>query len=173
LVDDAGGRFQIVGNQLQVKNASLLDFEQGHSYTITVQTTDQGGLSTQQPFAITLTNANEAPFLINLSNLSVGENAAPGTVIGLLSTTDPDAGDSHTYSLLENADGRFQVVGNQIQVLDGSRFDLTQSASHIITVQVTDAEGLSTTQQFTIALTDTTAPVLSLALGNDTAANTQ
>ena len=45
---------------------------------------------------------------IALSNTSVAENAA-GAVIGSLTTTDPDAGDSHTYTV---SDSRFEVVGS-------------------------------------------------------------
>ena len=42
---------------------------------------------------------NGAPTNINLSTSSVAENAANGTVVGALSSTDPDAGDSFTYTL--------------------------------------------------------------------------
>ena len=44
-------------------------------------------------------------------------------VVGNLSTADPDIGDSSTYTLLDDADGRVRIVGNSIVVVDPSRFD--------------------------------------------------
>ena len=60
--------------------------------------TDAGGLSVDEQFTITVTNGNEAPTAIALDGSTVAENAA-GAVIGTLSTTDPDAGDTFTYSV--------------------------------------------------------------------------
>src|SRR5439155_9733233 len=44
--------------------------------------------------------SNQAPTDIALSNSSVDENQPSGTTVGTLSTTDPDFGDTHTYSLV-------------------------------------------------------------------------
>lgn len=54
LVDSAGGRFKIVGNQIQVANGVLLDYEQAASHTIVVRATDAGGLVTDTSFTISL-----------------------------------------------------------------------------------------------------------------------
>jgi hypothetical protein len=51
---------------------------------------------------VTVNPANQAPTDIALSNTSVAENSPLGTTNGTLSTTDPDAGDTHTYSLVAN-----------------------------------------------------------------------
>ena len=45
LIDDAGGRFAIVGNELRVANGSLLDFEADTSHEIGVRVTDGGRLA--------------------------------------------------------------------------------------------------------------------------------
>ena len=43
---------------------------------------------------------NQVPTNITLSNSAVAENQAINTVVGSLTTTDPDTGDTFTYSLV-------------------------------------------------------------------------
>ena len=69
-------------------------------YDVEVTVTDSGPLSDVQTIAITVTNVNEAPTDISLSSSSVAENEPSGTVVGTLSTVDPDVGDTHTYALV-------------------------------------------------------------------------
>jgi len=47
--------------------------------------------------------ANQAPTNVQLSGASVRENSVAGVVIGTLSASDPNVGDSHTFVLLDNA----------------------------------------------------------------------
>jgi hypothetical protein len=156
LVDSASGRFKIVGDQVQVADGTLLDFETTTSHTIRVRTTDQGGsgLSYEKNFTITLTNVNEAPTALALAGTSVAENSATGTVIGTLTTADPDAGDTFTYTLVASAGGRFKLEGDQVLVADGTLLDYETATSYIISLQSTDAGGLSVAQDLTISLTD-------------------
>ena len=49
---------------------------------------------------ISVTNVNIAPTMLALSNASIPENTVAGTDIGTLSTTDPDAGEVFTYTLV-------------------------------------------------------------------------
>src|SRR5262249_52496846 len=51
--------------------------------------------------------ANQPPTDISLSNNSVAENSANGTIVGALSATDPDAGETFTYSLPSNPGNLF------------------------------------------------------------------
>ncbi|NBR07197.1 MAG: hypothetical protein EBT92_15725 [Planctomycetes bacterium] len=57
--DTDNGSFTISGGQLQT-NASF-DFETKSSYSIRVRSTDQGGLTFDKTFTITVVNVNEAP----------------------------------------------------------------------------------------------------------------
>ncbi|MES0828567.1 hypothetical protein, partial [Ruegeria sp. SCP11] len=67
----------------------------------------------------TVNDLNEAPTDITLSNASVDENAA-GAIIGDLTVTDPDDGDSHTFSV---DDARFEVVAGQLKLKAGEALD--------------------------------------------------
>lgn len=79
---------------------------------------------------------------------SVLEGAANGTTVGTLNTTDPDIGDTFTYELLDDADGRFILadLNNDgviyVVVADGgNRLDVDDNETHDITVKVTDSFG--------------------------------
>ena len=155
LVDDAGGRFKVIGNQLQVADGSLLDFESAPSHDIILRATDAGGLFFDRVFTLIVGDRNEAPTDIALSASNVAEGAAGGTIVGtLLGVVDPDAGDTHTFSLLDDAGGRFQLVGDNLQVLDGTLLDFESATSHIVSVRVADAGGLTYDKTLTIDVTN-------------------
>jgi len=59
LVDDAGGRFAISGNDLVVADGSLLDFESNTSHSVTVRATDSGGLTLDKVFNIAVSDIDE------------------------------------------------------------------------------------------------------------------
>ena len=98
--------------------------------------------------------ANDPPTDITLSASSVPENSASGTVVGNLSTTDPNSGQTFSYTLLDNAGGRFKVVNDKLQVDNGSLLDYESSTSHNVKIRTTDSGGLSYDKTFTITLTD-------------------
>ena len=78
------------------------------------------------------------PFQITLSQNQVSEDSEAGTVIGELSSIDPDIGNSHTYDLVDDTQGRFQLVGNQLQIAPGAILDFESNQSHTVTVRSTD-----------------------------------
>ena len=163
LVNNADGRFAIVGNEIQVTNSNLLDAETNTSHDLIIRSTDAGGLSIEQTFTITVNNVNEAPNQIQLSNASIDEQTTNGTVIGTLATTDSDVEDTHTYSLVDNAEGRFTIVnGNQIAIADSSKIDFESNSTHTIIVRTTDAGGLTYDQSLTISINDLPEPDLTI-----------
>ena len=89
-----------------------------------------------------------------LSTPSIAENTANGTVVGALTTTDPDAGDTFTYTLLDNAGGRFALSGSNIVVANGSLLDFETATSHNVQVRVTDAAGNTFTKTIAVGVTD-------------------
>ena len=153
-------RFEVVDGQLKLKEGVSLDHEAGN-VTITVTSTDSGGLSTEQDFTIAVGDVNEAPTAITLDNTSVTENDA-GAAIGSLSTTDPDIGDRHTYNV---SDARFEVVDGQLKLKDGVSLD-HEAGDVTVTITATDRGGLSTEQDFTIAVGDVNEAPTAIALNN-------
>jgi hypothetical protein len=88
---------------------------------------------------------NRPPTAIQLAPNTVAENSPVGTPIGTLATVDPDAAELHTYELLDDANGRFTLVGNEVR-LATDRLNFEAQASYQITVRVTDL-GLNTLEQ--------------------------
>ena len=86
------------------------------------------------------------------------ENAAIGTLVGTLSATDPDAGDTHSFSLVAGAgdtdNGSFTIQGNQL--LTNAEFDFETRSQYSIRVRVSDQDGLFFEQSLTITINDVT-----------------
>lgn len=99
---------------------------------------------------------NRAPTDIILSGSTVVENAAVGTVIGVLTGIDPDAGQSATltFTLAEPSD-TFEIVGNELRVKSGAILDFETAPLHTINVTATDVTGLNRTQTFNVSLGNT------------------
>lgn len=161
-VSDA--RFEVVDGQLKLRDGVSLDYGDGSMVQVDVTATDAGGLSRTETFAITVTSTNEAPTDISLSNATVAENTA-GAVIGTLSVTDPDAGDSHSFTV---SDARFEVVDGQLKLKDGQSLDFEGEPSVTIDVTATDAAGESRTESFAIAVGNLNEKPASISLGNST-----
>ncbi|NOT22470.1 MAG: DUF4347 domain-containing protein [Nitrospiraceae bacterium] len=174
LTDTAGGRFAINSStgQITVADGSLLNYEAAANHSVTVRVTDSGGLTYDETFTINLTNVNEAPTDLSLSANSVAENASTGTVVGTVTGTDVDTGDTKTYSLTDTAGGRFAINSStgQLTVADGSLLNYEQAASHSVIVQVTDAAGLTYNEAFTINLTNVNEAPTDLSLSANSVA---
>ena len=147
-VDDS--RFEVVGGALKLKPGMSLDRESASSVVLNVTATDAGGLSRTEAFTITVMNVNEVPTDLVLSGSSVAENLAGG-VIGTLSATDPDAGDTHTWSV---DDSRFEVVAGALKLKEGVSLDFEATRSVSLKVTATDAGGLSLQQAVVVTVND-------------------
>ncbi len=155
------GFFNINGDQLSFNNPPDYEFPGDADspadgrYEITVRASD-GELFSDESITIEVTDLNEAPNDIELSSNTIAENAAPGTVIGTLTATDLDFGDTTSIILVagpgDTDNGLFLVVGNQL-TLDGT-LDYETATSHSIRLIATDAAGLSYEEVFTINVTD-------------------
>jgi VCBS repeat-containing protein len=158
LTDDADGRFVIdpATGEITVADGAALDHETAAEHQIEVEVTDADGLSASKTFTIAVADLNEAPSVSGLSASEVAENAPGGTVIGSVFASDPDDGDTLSFALIDDADGRFVIdpATGEITVADGAALDHETAAEHQIEVEVTDAEGLSATRSFAIQVTD-------------------
>ena len=106
--------------------------------------------------ALSITYANRPPTDVSLSGVSISENNLVGDVVGTLSTTDLDSGDTHTYSFVSGDGGTdnasFEIDGSTLKA--NVVFDYETQASYSIRVRSTDAGSLFTEKTFTITVTD-------------------
>ncbi|MET0528333.1 MAG: cadherin domain-containing protein, partial [Microvirga sp.] len=96
---------------------------------------------------------NHPPSDISLRGTTIAENAAAGTMIGDIAAVDVP-GSNVTYTLTNDADGRFALQNGHLVVKDGTRLDYEQARFHTVTVKATDQGGLSYEKSFTIDITD-------------------
>jgi len=148
--------FTIAGSQLKTNYASF-DREVKSVYTVQIRSTDNGtpGLTFDKSLTITISDVNETPTNIILSNNTIQEHNPADTVIGDLSTTDPDSGQTFTYTLVTNPDDKFKIVGSQLQT--NAVLEYEDNTSYAIRIRTTDngaPTNLSFEKDFTIIITD-------------------
>jgi Ca2+-binding RTX toxin-like protein len=146
--------FTIVDNQLRI-NASP-DFETKNNYSVRVRTTDQAGLSYEEVVSVNVNNLNEQPTALSLSNTSINENVIAGSTVGTFSSTDPDTGNTFTYSLVSGTgstdNSAFTIVDNQLRINASPDFETKNNYS--VRVRTTDQGGLSHEEVFTVNVND-------------------
>ena len=153
-----------------VANSAALDFESAtdfgdgtFGYTIHVEATAAGVISTPVSYRVLVTDANDPPVFLpepdsNPAANEVAEGAVNGTEVGITAAvTDPN-GNSITYSLFDDAGGRFTIdpVTGVVTVADGSLLDFETQASWNITIRASDGPTSFVDKVFTINLTDST-----------------
>jgi hypothetical protein len=143
-------RFEVVNNQLQLKSGASLDYEQGSSVSVTVTAIDAGSNQISKAFTVNVGDVNEAQTGMSLGSNSIAENAK-GAVVGTISVTDPDAGDSQSYQV---SDSRFEVVNNQLQLKSGVSLDFETEPSVTVKVTATDQGGHSIAKDFSVNVTN-------------------
>ncbi len=133
------------------------------------------GLTVPSPLVGPIQASNSPPTNIGLSSTTIAENQPAGTTVGNLTTTDPDAGDTHTYSLVSgngsSDNGSFQIVGNQLRT--SVSFNFEDDPTLNIRIQTQDAAGETFQRAFVIEVTDVNDPPTAVDdLNNNTTEST-
>ena len=157
--------FEVVDSSLKFKQSVSADFENKTSYGFTLTTTDSGGLSTTRDITINVSDVNEIPTDINLTSTEITENSA-GLEIGVLRTSDPDAGDTFSYTLSGDDAESFEVVGSSLKFKETATPNFENKSSYLINIKATDSGSLSFDESFTITLTDINEAPNSISLSN-------
>lgn len=148
LSDDAGGRFAINASTGVVAVAGSLGALGVQSITVLVS---DGLLSTSAVFTITVTNQPPTvPIDVDGATNAIDPGAAPGSLVHLTAwSSDPDPGAVLTYSLSDNAGGRFSINASSGVVIVAAA--LGAAATQHVTVQVSDGWG-TTSAVFVISV---------------------
>ena len=154
-------RFEVVNGQLKLKDGVALDYEQETQVSIDITVTDPDSFDYTENFTIDVTDINNEPSDLSLSNTAVNE-AEAGAAIGDLTVTDPDHTSGFSYTV---SDDRFEVVNGQLKLKDGVALDYEQETQVSIDITVTDPDSFDYTETFAIDVTDINDPT-DLALDN-------
>ena len=158
-------KFSIDGVTGELTFTTAPDFENptdtntDNQYEVMVAVDDGTGSSDSQTITVTITDANEAGVGAisdtDATTDSVMENASVGTAVGITANaTDPDGTDTVTYSLDDNAGGRFAIDANTGVVTVASGIDREAAGSYDITVRATSTDTSTTTRLFTVNIGD-------------------
>lgn len=146
--------FSIVSTTGQLRTNAALNHEADDTYTVTVSVTDNNGGSDSITVTINVTDVNERPIFSTSGRvtLSVTENTASGTNIGdAFQATDPDSGDTVTYSLQRGDRNAFRIDATTGQLRTHAALDYeTKRAYSDLAVRATDSAGLSNSVLLTI-----------------------
>jgi|GEM_PF-6463345 len=154
LTNNGTNKFSIDAITGKVFSAVPFDYETSKSYKITARAYDGKIFSQTKDFEIFIENVNESPTAISLSNSYVEENGQPA-VLGLFSASDPDAGDSFSYSLMDGAaDNEFFVLEGGNGLKNTMAFNYEAKSSYQVRVRATDNGSLSFEKTFLIYVKD-------------------
>jgi T5SS/PEP-CTERM-associated repeat protein len=158
-------RFEVVEGELRLKQGVVFDFETAEqtSFEIEVTATDSGGISVTKSFTLELVDQNETPSLAVDDDAAtpnaVAEDAVGGAYTGITAkAADQDKDDSITYSLSDDADGRFEIDSEtgRVTVKEGAYLDNEGEGQgpYQITVKATDSQGAYSEQNIEIGVTN-------------------
>jgi hypothetical protein len=137
-----------------------LNYEVTPSFALVVKVQDNGtgNLSNQDTVTVSLTNVNELPQIASQS-FSVPENSAIGTLVGTIVATDPDAGQTLTYSILSgNTSNAFAINASTgaltVANTTALNYEVIPSFALVVNVQDNGTGNLSNQATVTVSLTN-------------------
>ena len=164
---DATGasNFDIDSSTGQLKTKTMFDYEiDDTSYTVTVSVSDgmdsygtaDTAVDSRIDVTINVTDLNEPPQFADAAatTLEVSEDTTIGVGIGEYAATDPDAGDTVTYSV-SGTDAALFEVGSHGQLQVKEALDFEDKSSLSITLSVTDSEDIAGNTETTPTIDDT------------------
>ncbi|MCY4341289.1 MAG: Ig-like domain-containing protein [Gammaproteobacteria bacterium] len=198
--EDNEERFEVADGNLKLKEGQKLDFESDTSPIEVVITASGDGESDTHTVSVSVNDVNEAPAIDVAggaegeddgaataagitASFSVAENSgdavegAAGAILGLITLSDPDVGDTHTVAVSGDQADKFQVISHPegdegrlwLTLKPGQSLDFEEAAEVKLTLTVTDsgtpAES-TPSEEVTIKVTDVNeAPTIAVADG--------
>ena len=154
--DDADA-FSIVSTSGQIQTSAALDYETKSSYSVTVTAYDGRSGADRITVTINVTDVNEPPVFTEgtTATRSVVENTTSGQDIGTaVAATDPDTGDTLTYTLGGADASSFGITSTTGQIQTSAALDYETKTSYSVTVSVSDGNGGSDSITITINVTN-------------------
>ena len=158
-IDYADGKAQLSGTP-QNSQTGL--------HSVVLEATDGvSPVATKQEFQIRVTDQNDPPIDIQLTNSAIGELSTPATRIGTLSTTDIDTYDEFSYSITGgDGVGVFMIVGSRLYT--ASTLDYEKTNIYDLKITTTDKGKETFEKIFTINILDENDPPTRIFSDNST-----
>ncbi|MGI1969456.1 putative Ig domain-containing protein, partial [Shewanella baltica] len=126
------------------------------AHPVTLRVTDTDGLTAEQSFSITVTNVNDAPTISSTAMTAATQDAAYSYTFA---ASDTDVGDTLTLSAVTKPSWlSFNAATGLLSGTPGN----ADVGAHPVTLRVTDTDGLTADQSFSITVTNVNdAPTIS------------
>lgn len=141
---------------LVVNQLSALNYESQKSYSLIIKVYEKNNASVfrQETVVVDILDVNEAPVIAN-QQISIYETTDTGSIIGKVFATDPDFGQTLTYTVSQgNDDGFFAVdsrTGN-VSLIKQVAVNSGEERSVPLTIRVQDNGGLWTEAELTVVV---------------------
>jgi len=136
------------GSSVSPNSGAAQDFSTSVNYTVTAEAGNTA------VWAVTVTEVNESPTGISLTDNTVDENLTAGAVIGILTSTDENAGDSHSYSIVPAVGdaASFSILNDQLKSAEVFNFENKETYS--VRIETNDGNGGAFEKTFSISVND-------------------
>lgn len=160
-------QFAISTNQLNTN--STFNFESDNVKLLDIAVTDNFGCTLVKTFTISILNDNDAPSALSLIATNISDGQTANSFIGKLYTFDPDAADTHTYTLVSGAG---DLDNNQFYVRNDSVFNTNQIFYSVqnnfsVRLRTTDAGGLYYENSFSLIVSQLNSSPTDIVLSNN------
>ena len=146
--NDPSGIFELVGNQLFLKEGANIDYEESQTHSVALKVTDTAGNSFVKVFYIEVEDINETPTLEVVSSVTVEED---GSKVISFNAVDVDAGDT-VHTIASAANGTVTVDGNSGEITYTPNADF--NGADTITVTTTDDDGTQVVKTVSVTVND-------------------
>ena len=157
---DDDDRFTIDEETGEITVAASLDHETADEFTLTVEADDGNGGTVTATVTVTVmvTDVAEAPSFNETGYaFEVAEDAAVDHVVGTVSATDPDEGDTLSYTITSgNDDGKFMIDEETGAITVAASLDHETTDEYTLTVEADDGDDntVTATATVTVMVTD-------------------
>lgn len=138
---NTGGMFTINAATGVLTFAGSPNFEAVNAYNLVIRATDNGAgnLYTEQTVAIAINNLNETPTLNPAGPFNFNENVSAGTVVTTMTASDPDTGQTLTYSIQSgNGLGTFAINSSTGVITFAASPNYELATSYSLVIRATD-----------------------------------
>ena len=150
--------FNIDTNDGEVRLKTSADYENKNTYQFTITVTDNGvgSLSASKVITLNINDLNDPPAISSAATGSVAENAAISTIAYAAAASDPDTGDTITFSLAGTDASFFDIDSDdgEIRLKTAANFEVKNSYSVDILATDSGSSPASASKTVTINITD-------------------
>lgn len=139
----------ISDNNIQISD--LISYEIFSEFTLNIQSTDELGGTTSDEFVIEIIDIPETPQSTSITNLTITENIAIGTLIGILSSEDEDINEEFSYALVTDSN-LFKITGDSLITSENINYE--DGEVYELEIETIDKDDLSIVTTFNVQVID-------------------